>query len=108
MLDSTLNFFLLTGVERACIRAAEVAAYAARDGNAGRIVVAAFRAGEAFAGALEFTGETALVAFVDRRVGAVVRHAAVAVIPHVFQRFEVVLQVRVFAVANEPPLASGG
>ena len=64
-------------------------------------MVAAFRAGEAFTGAFEFAGEAAFVAFVNGRIGAVVRHAVVAVIPHVFQRLKVVLDVRVFAVANK-------
>lgn len=64
-------------------------------------MVAAFRAGEAFTGALELTGKAALVAFIDRRVGAVIRYVLIAVIPDVFQRFQVMLNVRVFAVANE-------
>lgn len=64
-------------------------------------MVTAFRAGEAFAGALELAGKAALVAFIDRRVGSVIRHVLIAVIPDVLQRFQVVLNVRVFAVANE-------
>ena len=64
-------------------------------------MVTAFRAGEAFAGAFELTGKAALVALVDWRVGAVIRYVLVAVVPHIFQRLQVVLNVRVFAVANK-------
>lgn len=64
-------------------------------------MVTAFRAGEAFAGAFEFTGKAALVALIDRCVGSVIRHVLIAVIPDVFQCFQVVLNVRVLAVANE-------
>lgn len=71
-------------------------------------MVTTFRAGKAFAGALKFTGKAALVAFIDWRVGPVIGHVLIAVIPDVFQRFQVVLNIRVFAVANEAPLASGG
>lgn len=101
MFHPAFHLFLLAGVERPGIGAAEIAAHPAGDRDLGRVVVATFRAGEAFAGAGEFTGETALVALVDRRVGAVVRHPTVAVVPHVFQRLQVVLQVRVLAVADE-------
>src|SRR5476651_2784792 len=68
-------------------------------------MVTAFRAGKTFAGTLKFAGKAALVALINRRIGAVVRHAGVAVIPHVFQRFQVMLQVRVFAVADETAVA---
>lgn len=71
-------------------------------------MVAAFRAGETFTGTFELAGKAALVAFIDRRVGAVIRYMLIAVIPDIFQRFQVVLNVRVFAVANETPFASGG
>ena len=101
VLNPTLHFFLFPCIKRTGIRAAEVAADATGDGNFFTVVVTAFRAGETFAGAFKFTGETAFVAFVDWRVGAVVRHSVVAVIPHVFQRFQVMLNVRVFAVANK-------
>ena len=67
-------------------------------------MVTAFRAGKALAGALELAGKTALVALIDRRIGPVVRHVLIAVIPHVFQRLEVMLDIRVLAVANEPPV----
>ncbi len=67
-------------------------------------MVTAFRAGKALAGALELAGKTALVALIDRRIGPVVRHVLIAVIPHVFQRLEVMLDIRVLAVANEPPI----
>jgi hypothetical protein len=56
---------LLAGVKRTRIRAAEITAHATGHGDASRIVVAAFRAGEAFAGTLELTGKAALVALVD-------------------------------------------
>ena len=101
MFNPTLHFFLLPCIKRTGIRAAEVAADTTGDGDFVTVVVAAFRTGETFAGAFKFTGETAFVAFVDWRVGTVVRHAVVTVIPHVFQRFQVMLNVRVFAVANE-------
>jgi hypothetical protein len=65
MFHAAFHLFLLPGVKRTRIRAAEITAHAAGHGNAGRIVVAAFRAGEAFAGALELTGKAALVALVD-------------------------------------------
>lgn len=65
------------------------------------VVVTTFRAGKAFAGALELTGKATLVAFINWRVGPVIRHVLVAVIPHVFQRFQIVLNIRVFAVTNE-------
>ena len=64
-------------------------------------MVTTFRAGKAFAGALELTGKAALVAFINWRVGPVIRHVLIAVIPDVFQCFQVVLNIRVFAVANE-------
>lgn len=108
VLHAALHFFLLAGVERPRVRAAEITAHPAGNGNAGGVVVTAFRAGKALAGALELAGKTALVALIDRRIGPVVRHVLIAVIPHVFQRLEVMLDIRVLAVANEPPLASGG
>lgn len=108
VLHAALHLFLLAGVERPRVRAAEITAHPAGNGNAGGIVVTAFRAGKALAGALELAGKTALVALIDRRIGPVVRHVLIAVIPHVFQRLEVMLDIRVLAVANEPPLASGG
>ena len=101
MLHATLHLFLLPGVKRTRIRAAEIAAHATGHGDASRIVVAAFRAGKAFAGALKLAGKAALVALVDWRVGPVIRHVLIAVIPHVFQRLQVVLNVRVLAVADE-------
>ncbi len=64
-------------------------------------MVAAFRTGKALAGALEFAGEPALVTLVNRRIGAVIRHVVIAVIPHVFQRLQVVLKIRVFAVTDK-------
>ena len=66
MFDAAFHFFLLTGVERTRIRAAEITAHAAGHGDAGGVVVTAFRAGKAFAGAFKLTGKAALVAFVDR------------------------------------------
>ena len=101
MFNPTLHLFLFPRIKRTGIRAAEIAADAAGDRDFFTVVVATFRAGETFAGAFKFTGETAFVAFVDWRVGPVVGHAVVTVIPHVFQRFQVMLNVRVFAVANE-------
>ena len=101
MFNPTLNLFLFSSIKRTGIRAAEVAADTTGDGDFVTVVVAAFRTGETFAGAFKFTGETAFVAFVDWRVGPVVRHAVVAVIPYVFQRFQVMLNIRVFAVANK-------
>ena len=94
MLHAALHFFLLAGVERTGVRAPEIATHAAGYRHAGGIVVAAFRAGEAFAGAFELTGKAALVAFVDRRIGSVIGHVLIAVIPHVFQRSQVVLNIR--------------
>ena len=94
MFNPTLHLFLFPSIKRTGIRAAEVAADTAGDGDFFTVVVAAFRAGETFAGAFKFTGETAFVAFVDWRVGTVVRHAVVAVIPYVFQRFQVMLNIR--------------
>ena len=70
-------------------------------------MVTAFRAGEAFAGAFELTGKAALVALVNWRVGSVVRHVLIAVIPHVFQRLQVVLNVRVLAVADKTAVRDG-
>ena len=99
--NPTLNLFLFPCIKRTGIRATQVAADAACDRDFFTVVVTAFRAGETFAGTFKFTGETAFVAFVDWCVGAVVRHAVVAIIPHIFQCFQVVLNVRVFAVANE-------
>ena len=64
-------------------------------------MITTFRAGKALAGALELAGKTTLVAFIDRRISPVVRHVLIAVIPHVFQRLQVVLDIRVLAVANE-------
>ena len=84
MFHAAFYFFLLAGVKRACVRAAEITTDATGDGHFFTVVIAAFRAGEAFAGAFEFPAETAFVTFVNRRVGAVIRHAIVAVIPHVF------------------------
>ena len=108
MLHAAFHLFLLTGVERTRIRAAKIAAHAAGYRYAGRIVVAAFRAGKAFTGTLKLAGKAALVALVDRRVGAVIRHVLIAVIPHVFQRFKVVLDVRVFAVADKAAAGDRG
>ena len=87
MLNPTLNFLLFPSIKWTGIRATEVAADTTGDGDFFTVVVATFRAGETFAGAFKFASETAFVAFVDWRVGTVVRHAVVAVIPYVFQRF---------------------
>ncbi len=70
-------------------------------------MVAAARAGEALGGALELTGKAALVALVDGGVGTVVGHLVVAVVPDVFQRFQVVLDVGVLAVADEAAAGDG-
>ena len=59
MLHAAFHLFLLTGVERTRIRAAKIAAHAAGYRYAGRIVVAAFRAGKAFTGTLKLAGKTA-------------------------------------------------
>ena len=107
MLHAALHFFLLAGVERAGVRASEITAYPAGYRHARGIVVAAFRAGEAFAGTLELTGKTALVALIDRRIGPVIGHVLIAIIPHVFQRPQVVLNIRVLAVANKAPHRGG-
>ena len=60
MLNAALHFFLLAGVERPRVRAAEITAHSAGNGNAGGVVVTAFRAGKALAGALELAGKYAL------------------------------------------------
>ena len=101
MLNPTLHLFLFPCIKRTGIRAAEVAADAASNRNFFTVMVTTFRAGETFACAFKFTGETAFITFVDWCVGAVIRHAVVAVIPNVFQCFQVMLNVRVFAVANK-------
>ncbi len=108
MLNAAFNLFLLAGVERTSVRAAEIAADPSGDRHPGGIVVATFRAGKAFTGTFELAGKAALIALIDRRVGTVIGDMLVAVIPDIFQRFQVVLDIRVFAVANEAPLASGG
>src|SRR5699024_1550164 len=64
-------------------------------------MVTTFRTSEAFAGALKLAGKATLIAFIDRRVGAVIRYMLIAVIPDIFQRLQVVLNVWIFAVANE-------
>ena len=64
-------------------------------------MVTTFRASEAFAGALELTGKATLVALINRCIGAVIRYMLVAVIPDIFQRLQVVLNVWILAVANE-------
>ena len=101
MLNPTLHLFLFPSIKRTGIRATEVAADTASNRNFFTVMVATFRAGETFAGAFKFTGETTFITFVDWCVGPVIRHAVVAVIPHVFQGFQVMLNVRVFAVANK-------
>ena len=67
-------------------------------------MVATFRAGKAFTGTFELASKAALIALIDRRVGTVIGDMLVAVIPDIFQRFQVVLDIRVFAVANEAPV----
>ena len=64
-------------------------------------MVTTFRASEAFAGALELTGKATLVALINRCIGAVIRYMLIAVIPDIFQRLQVVLNVWILAVANE-------
>ena len=64
-------------------------------------MVTTFRASEAFAGALELASKATLVALIDRRIGAVIRYMLIAVIPDIFQRLQVVLNVWILAVANE-------
>lgn len=108
MLNAAFHFFLLPGVKRTGIRTTQITAHAAGHRYSCCIVVAAFRAGEAFAGTLELAGKTTLVALINRRIGPVIGHMLIAVIPDIFQRTQVVLNIRVLAVANEPPLASGG
>ena len=63
-------------------------------------MVTTFRASEAFAGALELTGKATLVALINRCIGAVIRYMLIAVIPDIFQRLQVVLNVWILAVAN--------
>ena len=104
MLNAAFNLFLLAGVERTSVRAAEIAADPSGDRHPGGIVVATFRAGKAFTGTFELAGKAALIALIDRRVGTVIGDMLVAVIPDIFQRFQVVLDIRVFAVANEAPV----
>ncbi len=50
---------------------------------------------------LELTGKATLVALIDRCIGAVIRYMLIAVIPDIFQRLQVVLNVWILAVANE-------
>lgn len=64
-------------------------------------MVTTFRTSEAFAGALKLAGKATLVAFIDRCVGAVIRYMLIAVIPDIFQRLQVVLNVWILAIANE-------
>ena len=107
MFDAALHLFLLARIEGACIRAAKVAADTAGHRHLGRVVVAAARAGKALGGALELAGEAALVALVDGGVGTVVGHLVIAVVPDVLQRFQVVLDVGVLAVADEAAAGDG-
>lgn len=107
MLDAAFHFFLLARIERARIRAAEVAADTAGHRHLGRIVVAAARAGKALGGALELAGEAAVVALVNGRVGTVVGHLVIAVVPDVFERFQVVLDIGVLSVADEAAAGDG-
>lgn len=107
MFDAALHFFLLARIEGARIRATEVAADTAGHRHLGRVVVAAARAGEALGGALELAGEAAVVALVDGGVGTVVGHLVIAVIPDVLQRFQVVLDIGVLAVADEAAAGDG-
>ena len=99
--DAAFHLFLFTGVERTGVRAAEIAAHATGHRHPCRIVVATFRAGKAFTGTFELAGKAALIALVDRRVGSVIGDVLVAVIPDIFQRPQVMLDIRVLAVANE-------
>ena len=101
MLNPTLHLFLFPSIKWTGIRTAEVAADTTGDGDFFTVMVATFRAGETFAGTFKFAGETTFITFVDWCVGTVIRHAVVAVIPHVFQCLQVMLNVRVFAVANK-------
>ena len=107
MLDAALDLFLLARVEGARIRAAEVTAHPAGHRHLGGIVVAAAWAGEALGGTLELAGEAAVVALVDGGVGAVIGHPVIAVVPDVFERFQVVLDVGVLAVADEAAAGDG-
>lgn len=64
-------------------------------------MIAAFWTGKALAGTGEFPGKTALVTFIDRCIGTVVRHALIAVIPDIFQRPQIVLQIGILAITDE-------
>jgi hypothetical protein len=108
MFHAAFHFFLLPGVKRTGIRAAKITAYAAGHRHTCGVVVAAFRAGKSFAGTLKLTGKAALIAFINRRVSTVIRHMLIAVIPDVFQRTQVVLNIRVLAVANETAAGERG
>ena len=101
MLHPALDLFLLAAVERPSIRAAEITAYPASHRDLGGVMVATFGAGEPLAGTFEFTGKATLVAFVDGGVGAVIGDPVVAVVPDVFQGFQIVLDIWIFAVADE-------
>ncbi len=107
MFDAALHLFLLARIEGACIRAAEVTADTAGHRYLGGVVVAAARAGKALGGALELAGKAAVVALVDGSIGTVVGHLVIAVIPDVFERFQIVLDVGVLAVADEAAAGDG-
>lgn len=94
MFHPAFHFFLFTRIKWPCIWATQITTYPAGDRHFRWLMVAAFRAGKAFAGTREFTGEAAFIALINWRVGAVIRNPAVAVIPDVFQRPDVVLQIR--------------
>ena len=103
MFDPTFDLFLFTAIEGAGVRATKITADPAGHRDLAGVVVTAFGAGEALAGTGELAGKTTLVAFVYRGVGAVVGNFVVTVIPDIFQGFQIVLHVRVFAVADKSP-----
>ena len=101
MFDAGGYFFMATFHHRTDLRIAEIAACAFYDVACLRIGIAAFRALESAFGRIEVPFETALQAVIDRRIRSQIAYFVVGEIPDCFQRFRILLQVRVFAIMDK-------
>ena len=101
MLYTAAYLFLFSLVERTGIRTSQITAHTSDYGNLLGVMASAVRTYETFRGTLKFALVTTAVAFVNRGIGTVVRNFVIAVIPHILERLDTVLHVRILAVEDK-------
>jgi len=102
MLHPGHNLKLLARVEGASIRGAKIAADPPSDRQSGAVVVSAVRADKADGRCPSLSGEPAVIALINRRVGAEIGDLVVAIVPNSLETFDVVPHRWVLHVGDEP------